>query len=76
MSVNKRFFRKLLVEWLIKFGTDWVYYKQVRESGLQFEVGRLERMHYLEYEHNDVSGGISYRLTDKGLALLKENDRE
>jgi DNA-binding transcriptional regulator PaaX len=76
MSINKKFFSKLLVEFLIKCGTDWVDYKRIRESGLQFEVGRLERMGYLEYEHNEVSGGISYRLTDKGLALLKENDRE
>jgi hypothetical protein len=73
--------KALLVEWLIRFGTDWVNVLQRRESGLQMEIGRLERMHYLEYKWFDhergfSEGAVRYRITDKGLALLKEDDRE
>jgi uncharacterized protein YndB with AHSA1/START domain len=72
--------KALLVEWLIRFGTDWVDNQQLRESGLQMEIGRLERMHYLEYTWEEEeplgSGLVKHRLTEKGLALLKENDRE
>ena len=69
--------KALLVEWLIKFGTDWVDYKVVRESGLQFEIGRLERMRYVEYDWADhdrgfSEGAVKYRLSPKGLALLNE----
>jgi hypothetical protein len=69
--------KALLVEWLIKFGTDWVRYKLIKDSGLQFEVGRLERMHYLEYEWDEGTGSVmTYKITDKALTLLKEDDRE
>jgi hypothetical protein len=73
--------KALLLEWLIKVGTDWVSNNQIRESGLQMEIGRLERMHYLEYkwfdhERGHSEGAVRYRITDKGLALLKESDCE
>ena len=73
--------KALLLEWLIKVGTDWVSNNQIRESGLQMEISRLVRMGYIEYEWENeeswsTNGAVKHRLSPKGLALLKEDDRE
>lgn len=69
--------KALLLEWLIKFGTDWVNNNQLQESEFLMEIGKLERMGYLQYQWVDeqswsLNGAIKHRLSPKGLALLKE----
>ena len=67
-------YRALLLQWLILIGHDWADYKRVRPAGLQFEVGRLERMGYLEYREQPApSYRYEYRITDKGMKLIEKD---
>lgn len=74
--------KAIILEWLLTLGKDWVLFNTVCDAGFQFEMGRLERMGYAEhnlanrYDDANEVYRVKYRLTDKALALLKEDDRE
>jgi len=74
--------KALLLEWLITLGKDWVRFDTLSKAGFQFEMGTLERMGYAAHNLNERYDAanevyrVKYRLTEKALALLKEDDRE
>ncbi len=71
--------KALLLEWLVLYGKDWVKLNDITEDPMFMEIGRLERMRYLdhnlaEYPNNEVYK-MSYRLNEKAMKIL-EDDRE
>lgn len=59
-----------LTEWLIKFGTRWVDY---REIGDTIALGYPEREGYIERNLGRVLlGYLQFRLTDKGMEFINE----
>lgn len=71
---EKEHHKALLLQWLVLIGHDWADYKKARGARLQFEVGRLERMGYLEHRsvEDNLRSAYEYRLTPKALQLLEE----
>ncbi len=76
MTVEEEDPKVLVLEWLVKFGTDWVPYATIRSRGMQFYVNDLTRRKYVMVRWAsgapESNGMADYRLTDKGLALINE----
>lgn len=69
--------KALVVEWMVKYGTDWTDYNLIGRDDIRFMMGWMERHELLLYNRPDrLQIPILYKLTDKALDLLKEDDRE
>lgn len=63
--------RRLVLEWLITYGTDWVEDRQARgNASFINEMGRMSRMGYLKFR--EQAPFYEYILTKKALKLLEE----
>lgn len=57
--------RELVIEWLGRWGKDWVFFLEVYEH-FGHELGRLERQQYVK-RNSTPNHAIQYRLTDKAI---------
>jgi hypothetical protein len=67
--------REYLIDWLVTFGTDWVPWRKFREwdremNDEQYPIYQLRGKKYLEIDH----APYEYKLTDAGLALIKQGE--
>lgn len=77
--VTQEMVKEFLLDWLIRYGTDWTDHQYVLYHGptkrLCIELGFITRETTYEPTEN-MAYGYVYQLTPKALELLKENDRE
>lgn len=77
--VTQEMIKAFLVEWLIKYGTDWTDHQYVLYHGptkkLCIELGFINKRHTNAPTDGMYYGNV-YQLTPKALELLKEDDRE
>jgi hypothetical protein len=73
--------KALLLEWLVLYGKDWVTLNDITEDPMFMEIGRLDRMGYLDdnianklNRPNEVYN-MAFRLNEKAMKIL-ESDRE
>lgn len=65
--------RKLVLEWLITYGKDWIEDRQARgNASFNNEMGRMGRMGYIKFR--EQAPFYEYKLTDKALKLLEEQE--
>lgn len=77
--VTMEMVKAFLVEWLIRYGTEWTDHHYVMyhspTKAVCIEKGYITRRGTTEPTDNMFYGWV-YQLTDKALELLKEDDRE
>lgn len=67
--------KEIILEWLVKFGHEWVTFRQVHDAGLIKFLGRLEQEQLIDRQNTDRAEkiyNIRYQLTPKALQLLEE----
>lgn len=73
--------KALLLEWLVLYGKGWVMLNSITEDPMFMELGRLERMGYIEDNIADKLNRpnevykMAFRLNEKAMKIL-EDDRE
>lgn len=77
--VTREMVKEFLLDWLIKYGTEWTDHHYVMYHGptkrLCIELGLLIKESTREPTEN-MAYGYMYQLTPKAIEYLKEDDRE